>query len=332
MKRLMVALAIAGFSVNVFAGPFRITNCPAGQTALCTSLETEVNKNLPDADASTYLKGMSNAQAISGKGTYADYATHYDLFVLGVAGGAGADVGGKSISDVIGGNVDSENLRGIGAQLNGYLGLNLGVLPFKKLERSRIYINTGAFDKTSGDVKAKISSYGIHYQHYLIKDKDFTGFRLFHWGGLVLTTGVEWSKFDLDYGKTLTQTATVSGQNATYTGPLSVKANIKSTSIPIELSTSIQYLYFLSTYLGAGMDFNSGSSTVNASSTGTITVAGTGANGAIDLGQSGKPDSTDFRYFVGQQINFPLVKIFAQLNQSLTNDTVGVAAGVKLAW
>lgn len=332
MKRLLVASALTCFSMSAFAGPFRITNCPAGQTALCTSLETEVNKNLPDADPTSYLKGMGNSQAISGKGTSVDYVTHYDLFVLGVAAGAGADLGGKSLSDAISGDVETENMRGIGAQVNVFGGLNLGVLPFKKLERSRIYINTGSYNKTSGDVKGKVSSSGIHYQHYLIKDRDFTGFRLFHWGGLVATTGVEWSKFDLDYGKTLTQTATVSGQNATYTGPLSVKANIKSTSIPIELSTSIQYLYFLSTYLGLGMDFNSGSSSVTASSTGTITVAGTGANGTIDLGSTGKPDSTDFRYFVGQQFNFPIVKVFVHLNQSFTNDTIGAAAGVKLAW
>ncbi len=329
MKLLAVTLAMG--TASAYAGPFTMT-CNSGNTTLCRSLEAEVNKNLPDADATNYTKGMANSQALSGKGTGADYATNFDLFMVGVNVGAAVDPGGQSASKVIGGDIDAQQLRGVGAQVNGILGLNLSVLPMKFFERSKFYLNAGSFDKSSGEFKLKTSSFGAHYQHKIIKDKDIIGFKMLHWGGVDLTTGVEVSKLTVDYGKTLAQTVTISGQSASYSGPLSVKADIKSTSIPIELSTSLQYLYILSTYVGVGGDLNSGKSSVVASSTGTITVAGTPETGTINLGNSGKPDSFDARYFVGQQFNFPIVKVYVHFNQSVVNDTMGVAGGVKIAW
>ena len=333
LKKLSI-MALALASSTAFAGPFKLTSCPGGvPQALCDSLEAEVNKNLPDADASNYLKGMSNASVTAGKGATADYGTNFDLFVLGVTAGAGIDPGNQKATDFASGKVDTQQLRGIGAQVNGLLGLKLSMLPGKFFERSKFYVNLGSFDKTSGDVKLKTSSYGAHYQYKLVKEKDFVRFKIFHWGGVDLTTGFEYSNLKLDYTKTLALTTTVSGQNATYNGPLSVVADVKTTSIPFELSTSLQYLYFLSTYVGLGADFSSGKSSVNASSSGTITFPGPATGtGSIDLGQSGKPDAFNARYFVGQQFNFPLLKIYAHVNQSFVNNTIGVAAGVKLAW
>ncbi|MFZ4715690.1 MAG: Lsa36 family surface (lipo)protein [Bacteriovoracaceae bacterium] len=328
----LAALALLSLSTTAFAGPFKLTTCNSGNQTLCNTLETEVNKNLPDADASNYLKGMSNSAALAGKGTGADYATNFDLFVLGVNGGAAVDPGNQSASDFASGKVDSQQLRGFGAQVNGILGLNLSLLPGKFFERSKFYVNAGTFDKSSGDFKVKTSSFGAHYQYKLIKEKAFVGFKLLHWGGVDFTTGMEFSTLDIDYSKTLAINTTVSGQTATYNGPLSVKANVKTTSIPFELTTSLQYLYILSTYVGVAGDINTGKSTVTAASSGTITVAGTPEQGAIDLGSSGKPNAFDSRWLIGQQFNFPLIKIYAQLNQSFTNNTMGAAAGVKIAW
>jgi hypothetical protein len=330
-KKLSI-MALVLMSSSAFAGPFKLTTCNSGIQALCNALEAEVNKNLPDADASNYLKGMSNASVTAAKGATADYGTNFDLFVLGVTAGAGIDPGNQKATDFASGKVDTQQLRGIGAQVNGLLGLKFSMLPGKFFERSKFYLNLGSFDKTSGDVKLKTSSYGAHYQYKLVKEKDFVRFKIFHWGGVDLTTGFEYSSLKLDYTKTLALTTTVSNQNATYNGPLSVIADVKTTSIPIELSTSLQYLYFLSTYVGLGADINSGSSKVTASSSGAISVNGTSENGSIDLGQSGKPDAFNARYFVGQQFNFPLIKIYAHVNQSFVNNTIGVAAGVKLAW
>ncbi len=331
MLTKLLAVSLAMGTLSAFAGPFTMT-CNNGNTTLCRALETEVNKNLPDADATNYTKGMANSQALSGKGTGADYATNFDLFMVGVNVGAAVDPGNQSASDVIGGNIDAQQLRGVGAQVNGILGLNLSVLPMKFFERSKIYLNAGSFDKSSGEFKLKTSSFGLHYQHKIVKDKDIIGFKMLHWGGVDLTTGVESSSLKVDYAKTLNQTVTVSGQNATYNGPLTVNAKINTLSIPIELSTSLQYLYILSTYVGIGGDLNSGKATVTAGSTGTITANSISETGTVNLGNSGKPDSFDGRYFIGQQFNFPLVKIYAQFNQSVVNDTMGVAGGVKIAW
>lgn len=333
MKKIIL-LAVLITSFSTFAGPFTLQNC-TGPADLCTSLETEINKNLPNADASSYLKGMANSLTISGKGTAADYATDYDWFVIAANVGAGADSGGAKATDVLGGDVDTNNLRGVGAQATVMLGINLAVLPwdriwFFNLNKTKLYFNTFSYSKTSGKISGKTETLGMHIQYKIMEGKGI-GWKMLHWGGVDFTTGFESAKLKFNYSESVTKTTTVSGQSATYSGPISVNSTTSTVSVPLEVSTNLQWLYLFTTYLGAGMDFNSGKSTVDASSTGTISGAIT-ATGKINLGQEGKPNATDFRYFIGQQINLPLVKVFAQLNQSMSNDTLGAAAGVKIAW
>lgn len=335
MKNMFLPMALALFSAGAFAGPFSLQNC-TGPADLCTALEAEINKNLPNADASSYLKGMSNSLTLAGKGTGVDYATDYDWFSLTAALGAGADAGGAKATDVLGGDIDTNNLRGVGAQATINLGVNLSVLPwdriwFLNLNKTKLYFNTFSYSKTSGKINGKTETLGMHIQYKLIEGHGLLGWKMLHWGGLDFSTGFESAKLKFNYSETVTKTTTVSGQSATYSGPISVSSNTSTISIPLELSTNVQWLYLFTTYLGTGLDINSGKSTVDASSTGTISGA-ISATGKINLGQEGKPDGTDFRYFVGQQINLPLVKIYAQLNQSLKNDTVGAAAGVRIAW
>lgn len=335
MKNIFLPLSIALLSASAFAGPFTLQNC-TGPTDLCLSLENEINKNLPNADATTYLKGMSNSLAIAGKGTGVDYATDYDWFSLTASLGAGADAGGAKATDIIGGDIDTNNLRGVGAQATMNLGVNLAVLPwdrvgFLNLNKTKLYINTFSYNKTSGKISGKTETLGMHIQYKLIEGHGLLGWKMLHWGGLDFSTGFETAKLKFNYSETVTKSTTVSGQTATYSGPIGVSSTTNTTSIPLELSTNVQWLYLFTTYLGTGLDFNSGKSTVEATSNGTISGALT-ATGRINLGQEGKPNTTDFRYFVGQQINLPIVKIFVQLNQSFTNDTIGGAAGVRMAW
>lgn len=333
--KMLILLFITSFGLKAFAGPFSLQNC-TGPADLCTSLEAEINKNLPNADATSYLKGMANSLTLAGKGTGADYATDYDWFVVTAAVGAGADAGGAKATDVLGGDIDTNNLRGVGAQATINVGVNLAVLPwdriwFLNLNKTKLYFNTFSYSKTSGKISGKTETLGMHIQYKLIDGHGLLGWKMLHWGGLDFTTGFESAKLNFNYSETVTKSTTVSGQTATYSGPIGVSSRTSTVSVPFELSTNVQWLYLFTTYIGTGLDFNSGKSTVDASSTGTISGA-ISATGKINLGQEGKPNTTDFRYFVGQQINLPLVKIFAQLNQSLTNDTVGAAAGVKIAW
>jgi len=349
-----------------FAGPFTIDVSSYGTTnttyqaeidALFNQLETTINNDLPDADVSTYLKGMANSSVMAGKGVGTDYANDVDLFVIGGSVGIGADLGNNSFSSLMKGDVDENQIRGVGFSPSIMVGTNLALFNLPKLwvidfDKMHVYANYFSMDLDdfADDITGDVKSFGFHAKYRIHDGTSFIPLPLvgglLRWGGLNITTGYEFTSFNAKFTKTYTgksTTATVNSVSvpAFYTGTAVAGADVATHSIPIEISTNAQFLYFLSLYGGLGTDISFGKAETLASVNGNVSADTSSISGftgnptataSLNLGSEDSPTLMMFRYFVGAQINLPLVKTFVQLDRTFGKDLIAATAGVRLAW
>jgi hypothetical protein len=337
MKILNIMLFAIFFMATARAGLFTIVNRTGTcATAVCDALETQINNNLPEADQSNYLKGMANSSVASQKGLGVDYASNFSVLVLGGGVGFGADMGSNSLSDVAGGDIDANEIRGFGASSAVMIGVNMGLFSGKianiNPDQTRLYFHYLSVEAPDYDgLGGKSSSFGFHLQYKIIPTQS-KGFGSFMWGGVDITTGLEHSSLKISFTETMTESVTVSGQTGSFSGIVQVGADISTWSIPLEISTNVKLLYFLSFYGGLGIDYNYGSAKSIASLNGTVTVPGGSGDGQLDLGSKTGPSSFGFRGFFGTQINLTALKLFVQVTNGFTDDTLGVSLGLRIAF
>ncbi len=337
MKNYLLLFLIF-FSHLSYAGLFKIINRSGGSDLLFDTLETEINKSLPNADQSSYLKGMANSAVMSGKGIGLDYATDISLVNVGYSMGLGADLGGEGVFDIIDGSVKGNNFRGIGISPSLVIGVNLGILPIKKigfLDLTRVNLYTNFMSATAPSInglQGEVSSFGFHLQYKLIPSVELA---LVRWTGVDLNFGYEYAKLKLSFQQSLSQNVDLGGgATASVSGTAQFGADVQTHSIPIEVSTGVRLLYAMTLYGGLGVDLNFGSSKSIASVSAPITTtvpAGT-ATGVLDLGSDSSPDSFNMRNFIGAQFNITVARFFIQLNNSFTNDSLGILLGGKIAY
>ncbi len=344
------------------AGPFKIINRTYGNIpaqfqseldTLFNSIETDVNSSLPQADQASYLKGMSDSTVMTTKGLGVDYANSFNVVIVGYGVGLGADIGDQSFSDLTGGTIDGNQIRGFSLQSAMMGGINMRIVPIPKsagIDFSRIKIfldmQSSTLPTFADGFSGKISTFGLHLQYKLWEPAAKNYFNLFSWGGIDLTTGMDNADVDIKFVKqyvvskdvtlTMPGTPTVTG---TFNGTAQAGADISITTIPIELSTSWQILYLISPFMGLGVDINSGTAKSLAKVDGAISVSdnsntlgNVGATASLDLGEKGEPTATNGRWFAGLQLNMTLLKIYAQLNSGLGESTWGINAGLRLAF
>ncbi|MBC7691439.1 MAG: hypothetical protein H7222_06685 [Methylotenera sp.] len=349
-------LGLLLFTAPAHAGLFKITNrnygsatgnalAQASVDSVFNTLETQINSKLPNADQSTYLKGIANSAVISGAGVGVDYATKYSLFDVGIAVGVGADLGGASLTDVANGNVKANQIAGFAGQYSLMIGvpahLSKGKISFLDLNRLKIYVNylSSSFNKSG--LQSHFSSWGTDFQYKIVPERS-AGLGVARWNGVDLTSGVRYSSMDLLIAQAINQSATGTAGGgsvtAAFNGIANVGANVHTFTVPVEVSTSARVAYFLTPYVGLGVDLSFGSATSVANVNGPISVTsnsgptGVTGVGSLDLGENQGPQFLNLRYFVGAQIEAGVVAIFVQLNQAVTNDTTGVAAGLRAYW
>ena len=144
-KALLTAMALI-LSSELAAQLFEVVcsgMCDPVSLELKRQIESSVNENLPDADARTYLKGTANANALASAQVGIDHANDVDVFLFGPSLGAGVDVGGYELGDLLSGDVKGKNLRGLGATPSLLLGLNFATLGFKNYKRWKLFLNFG---------------------------------------------------------------------------------------------------------------------------------------------------------------------------------------------
>jgi hypothetical protein len=283
-----------------------------------------------------------------------------EVALLGLGAGVGVDAEkDKSLES---------DASGIGVQGGFILGTNLSWMDTEKIlglytDRLNIYGNflTYNTEKSIGDnegeASGKFTSIGVHASYDLVLPK---GSSLLRWGGVKVHTGYEFNSTKLKFSTTINQkidnennggTSVIGDLNGKPAGNLEVTTH----SIPIEISTNVQILYFLSFYTGLGVDVNFGSArgdgSLNADPTKLdFDVDGDGlpdntdsdGDGNTDEGPtvqaeanldgSGKANSFLYRAFAGVQINIPFVNIFVQADKAIGTELVAATAGVRFVY
>lgn len=348
MKKLifLFALFMAAESFAGTNGPFTIT-CTSGcgvpgVSEAFQKLENTVNNDLPDADQSTYLAGMADASVASPKGVGVDYINDIDVFVVGLGLGVGAHLGNNTFSDLVGGDLDGEQLRGIGFAPSLMLGINLGMFDLPEWEyfdpnKIKLMVNFFTFKKDDTDFNAKMTNFGIHARYKLLEDKAILPAKMLHWHGVNIVTGFEYNSLELLYSRTETTTETDvnTGINATLTGTINVGAKVNTMSIPVAASTGITLGYAFSLYGGLGADISFGSAESIVSLPVSISANGgaASATGGLDLGQKDGPSTILPRAFVGFQLGLPIWKpLTVQLDKGFGEEVYTITAATRVTW
>jgi hypothetical protein len=335
------------FNLTFKAAPGTDPLAVAAIEAEIQKAEDDINEGLPGASTPDRLmEGMANSSVMAGKGIGSDYASNMSVFLIGAGVGAGADLEKNEDAD--------QDLSGVGIQGGLILGTNLAWLDAETIlgmdtDRLNVYVNFLSYstEKKTGDTDAEIdlASYGLHFNYNWIKPR---GNVLLGWGGVKVHWGYEYNRTSLKFGSTITEAidstnagGTGGNYSATVTGNPDATIDVTTHSIPVEISTSVQMLYFVSLYGGLGADYNVGTATgkgdLNSTPT-TLNCTGTcpGTAGTIETTANidGKGKATPFttRGFAGVQLNLPFIRIFGQVNKAFGSELVGATAGVRLVF
>lgn len=335
------------FRLNFVADPSLPAPIRLAIEAEVQKAEDEINEGLPSNDDPTRLmEGMANSSIMAGKGIGSDYASGMEVALIGAGIGAGADMEKNKEAD--------SDLSGVGIQGGLLVGMNLGWMDTQKIlgletNKLNMYVNFFKYklDQNSGDadVTADLSSYGVHFSYDWIKARPS---KWFGWGGVKIHTGYEYNKTDLNFKSQINETITAEQGTATYSSTVLANPfaniNVATHSIPLEISTSLRFLYLFSIYGGLGADYNTGKATGKGdlnSGSAPVTCTGVGcpAPGSIgdietdaNIDGSGKANPFLFRGFAGVQLNLPFIRVFVQADKAFGNELVGATTGIRFVY
>jgi len=310
-------------------------------------LEADINKDFPSSiNPNRFMQGMANSSVMAGKGIGSDYASRMEVALVGGGAGASADLEEDK-------SINSKG-SGAGAQGGFIVGTNLSWMDAEKIlglytDRLNIYTNFLIFnyerDLGGEDNKAsgKFSSFGAHVSYDLVLPK---GNSLLRWGGIKVHTGYEYNSTQLRLSTSFLESVDENLGGATVEGDVkgkpSGKIDVITHSIPIEISTNVQILYFLSLYSGLGVDVNFGSAKGDGNADTSILDVDIDNDGDVDenlevqaeanLDGSGNANSFLYRAFAGVQINIPYMNIFVQADKAIGTELVAATAGVRFVY
>jgi len=319
--------------------------------------EDEVNAKLPQEGPDRLMQGMANTSVMASKGIGKDYASYMNMYLIGVGAGVALDQQYDS-------TIDSEISGGGGALgvVVGSTARNLGFQSFAGLDPKRvgIYANFMRYKhnqiiqsdpESESNLAADLFNLGVHFRYDWI---DGTGSPMFGWGGLKLHWGYDYNQTtivfenDLDKNINLIDLPSSGGDTASIAGRItgSPRYQVKSQthSIPLEISTDVRFLYFLTLYGGLGTDINYGKATGEGLLNGNVSplacTSGAACVGITDLkvqvqanlDAEGRVDPLMLRGFAGVQFNVPYFRIYAQVDQAFGTELIALSTGLKFAY
>jgi hypothetical protein len=353
MRAALVVGVLSGSLFGTLCGADAVARADATATATVTlsaqgnqlatalgetpaQLQAQIQKQVDDAYQTTninqFLRDFVDATSFSNRGLGVDYATATDDVMIGFAGNV-------AVSSPSALNDTNHPTGGAAANFGGMFGANLRALG---MERMQFFMNGFYEGDSTNQLTGHLTSAGAHLQFRLVKPEIDEGSSVaFRWIGIDITSGAEYTKWTLGVKDTLTDQYGIGnggsqGLNVTSTGTFNLSSQVFT--VPLELTTGFRILELFSVYGGGGIDFNVGSSTIDASlngtattaqavgtvpagtNVGTVSIAGTGSN-------TGSPAA--WRVLLGGQVNLWRLKIFAQGNLS-QNSTASVSFGVRL--
>ncbi len=302
-------------------------------------LQSDVEAQVADAynvfRAEEFLRAFADATSFSSRGIGVDYASNGDGLMVGVAGSLAFAVGDLGQDEQ-----EAEHPVG-GVAPNVAI---MGGLNFARWNKPALTIYANAFHRGGKleELEGSITSLGVHAQYKFFQPTSGKKALVLQWGGLDVTSGLELSRwaFKLGTREALTTEFDVSGGNGSAPVTLSAEGQFEISSqavvVPLEVTTSLRLLYFLSLYGGAGLDLQLGSSDLVTNLTGTMTAVDPQDGSDVDMGTAdievsgdSPPSAGKARFLLGLQVNIWKLKTFVQLN-AMPIRSASVAFGLRV--
>ena len=282
---------------------------------LAMRIQSRVNEAYSASNVDGFLRSFADATAFSMRGLGVDYASDPQSLVLGV--GVNFAV---AASDQI--TADERPTGGLAANLAFMAGLNLAS---QGAPRWTLFGN-GFYRKGSTDtLEGGITSAGVHAQYRLVSPQvDEGAAKLLRWSGIDVTAGLELTRWNLGIEDTIETDFDVQGSsgNAAVTLASTGRFDLSSTAatIPVEVSTGVRIALLLSIYVGAGVDFTTGTGKLDANLNGTMRTSDNRDIGTTTITGGGDNSASPLagRILAGVQLNLWKLKVYAQVNGSTT--------------
>jgi hypothetical protein len=283
-----------------------------------------------------YLRAFSDAQAFTTRGLGVDYGSTIKLAEVGIA--ANVAVNGNDAFTQR--DSRTQPVAGVATNITAMAGLNLGFLGLRPVTLFGNYFKKKGTYREFG---ADLENFGAHLQIRIFGPREETLWSaLLQWGGIAITSGLDHARMRLTLGQSFRRTIPLAGGQARVESDNqgSFEMDMRTWSVPLELTTSFRFLYVLSAYGGAGFDFQFGSgSDMRVDLSGTLTGVVPSQNARVAIGsarvvatEQASPSPSKVRGILGLQVNVWLLKLFTQLNMVPDPFVASVAVGARLAW
>jgi hypothetical protein len=314
-------------------------------------LATELENLYRASGARQYVQGFGDAQAFANKGMGADYASNPQALVVGFAANVAANTDEQLVRA---GKSKNPPIEGLGTAFSFLLGANLGALGVEPLTVYTNFFRGGAGVK---DFSGTWTSFGVHAQLKFFGSRGVGAVRsrsrpggvrkgpnpFFNWGGVDLTTGVEYGRLTLDLAQGLQSeipvTDDASGPRILVDSRGIFDLDMKVWSVPIEVTTNLQVLYFATLYGGVGFDWQAGSNRARMDLDARLLGVIPGDSQRPELGTAKITASEDVgptpgkaRIMLGLQANLWVLRLGTHVNVMPGRGLVGVVLSARLAW
>ena len=351
---LILALAILPLrrvTAETVCGPVRVAAPSAGvdQAGVEAEVCSQVNSKFQTGNFSGILGYMAKAQSVAAAGRVADYASNMTVFSLG----AGTTVAVSNVGlptssgdlDALGKRLSNATVPDLGSgfSASATLGISLRTTNLRRRgffdpKNLNVYLSffvlpTLAYSGYSIDMTS-----GSLYLQYKLLQPRRVPLALVTWGGLDLGLGYTYasSKFGASSTEKLASISFVyNSQNVLYEPAGSLSVAYTTHVIPLEISTNVSLLHFLSLVIGGAADFHLlAKADLTADVSGAVTVGGLTTSGdyaRFNTTETGKAEAVVLRAFGGPQFNIWKVRVFS-LVHATNNQTYGLTLGARFTW
>jgi hypothetical protein len=340
----------AGVNVTIHGGPGLMYAERAGLSVpeIEMQIKNELERLFQVTRAGDYVRSWGDAQSFASRGMGADYASNFSAVMIGIAGNLSLNVEDAFVP------TDTRTAPpagGVSPNATILAGLNLAAFGLPPIT---VYGNWFEREGHIDEFGADLRNWGVHFQYKLFGPDEDSGLlaKLFTWGGLDITTGLEQSRLILSLDRAFKRAIPL--QSASLPPGTTAFVNVDSLgsftldmrmlNIPLEVTTSLRLLYALSIYGGFGIDWQVGGGSdlvvdLDGTMTGVVQQQGGQpmnldiGTAAVELTESAGPSKGRLRWLVGAQVNLFLLKLFAQLNLAAQDPVLAsVALGARVAY
>jgi hypothetical protein len=293
---------------------------------LASRIQDRVNSAYDAQNVDGFIRSFTDATSFSTRGLGVDYVSMPTDLVLGV----GANFAVAASGDF---NAEERPTSGLSANVSFMAGLNLSKYGSP---RWTLFANGFYRRATLNSLRGGITTAGLHAQYRIIKPQQDNGAatQLLRWTGLDLTSGLEFTRWNLGVDDDIQTDFAVNGSAASAMMTLESAGtfDLSSTAmtVPVEISTGIRIALLVSVYVGAGVDFNASTGRLNVALDGNLMTEDGRNVGTTTIEGGGNTSGSPLagRIMAGAQLNLSKIKVYVQLNGSAT-PAASIGAGIR---